>query len=395
MFSPRTYVRPYNPATTDSIGSCQISFNMTLPRGSKRDRGSGRLSVNENEAPKKRDHKQTAIIVLGAVLLLLVGLVIGYIVSAGPPDEPLAVSTTAVADGGTAPPGSGAPATTLPPVTDSIIELSGEPAVLVGAGDISDCGNDGDAITANLIDEVIAESPQAIVFTTGDNVYPDGTLEEFESCYAETWGRFKNRTRPSPGNHDYTTQDASGYFGYFGEAAGNPGEGYYGYEAGEWQVLTLNSNCDEIGGCDQGSPQEQWLRGQLASSGAQCTLAYWHHPLFSSGFHGGDRSVRPLFQALHDGGAEVVVNGHDHNYERFAPQDANGTHDPIAGVREFVAGTGGTGNRPIALIAANSESRFTDAFGILKLSLFSDGYEWEFVSEDDSGFTDVGIGACH
>ncbi len=205
----------------------------------------------------------------------------------------------------------------------------------------------------------------------------------------------RHRTRPSPGNHDYITPDASGYFGYFEEAAGNQSEGYYGYEAGEWQVLALNSNCDEIGGCDLGSPQQQWLSGELASSDALCTLAYWHHPLFSSGLHGGERSVQPLFQALYDDGAEVVVSGHDHHYERFAPQDANGTHDPVAGVREFVAGTGGTGNRPIALIAANSESRFTDAFGILKLSLYSDGYEWEFVSEGGSGFTDVGIGVCH
>ena len=295
-------------------------------------------------------------------------------------------------------PNAGSPAatpTTAPTGTASAIQLSGEPVVMAGAGDISDCGNDGDTITAGLIDGVIAENAGTIVFTAGDNVYSDGTAEEFGSCYAETWGRFKDRTRPSPGNHDYNTSDASGYFGYFGEAAGTQGQGYYAYEAGDWQVLALNSNCDEIGGCEEGSPQELWLREELTSSDAQCTLAYWHHPLFSSGDHGGDSSVQPLFQALYDDGAELVINGHDHNYERFAPQDAEGTHDPVSGVREFVAGTGGTGNRSIDVIAANSESRFTDAFGVLALSLYSDGYEWEFVSEDGSGFNDVGIEACH
>jgi acid phosphatase type 7 len=295
-------------------------------------------------------------------------------------------------------PNAGSPAatpTTVVTGSASPIQLSGEPVVMAGAGDISDCGNDGDTITAGLIDGVIAEYAGTIVFTAGDNVYSDGSADEFGSCYAETWGRFKDRTRPAPGNHEYDTTDASGYFGYFGEAAGTQGEGYYAYEAGDWQVLALNSNCDEIGGCEEGSPQEQWLREELASSDAQCTLAYWHHPLFSSGDHGGDTSVQPLFQALYDDGAELVINGHDHNFERFAPQDPEGTHDPVSGIRQFVAGTGGTGNRSIDAIAANSESRFTDAFGVLALSLYSDGYEWEFVSEDGSGFNDVGIEACH
>jgi hypothetical protein len=295
-------------------------------------------------------------------------------------------------------PNAGSPAatpTTVVTGSASPIQLSGEPVVMAGAGDISDCGNDGDTITAELIDGVIAENAGTMVFTAGDNVYSDASAEEFGSCYEETWGRFKDRTRPSPGNHEYDTTDASGYFGYFGEAAGTPGEGYYAYEAGDWQVLALNSNCDEIGGCEEGSPQEQWLREELASSDARCTLAYWHHPLFSSGDHGGDTSVQPLFRALYDDGAELVINGHDHNFERFAPQDPEGTHDPVSGIRQFVAGTGGTGSRSIDVIAANSESRFTDAFGVLALSLYSDGYEWEYVSEDGSGFNDVGIEACH
>jgi len=292
-------------------------------------------------------------------------------------------------------PNAGSPAATPTTGTASAIQLTGEPVVLAGAGDISDCGNDGDTITADLVDGVLAENADAIVFTTGDNVYSGGTAEEFGSCYAETWGRFKDRTRPSAGNHEYEASDASGYFGYFGNAAGAQGEGYYSYEAGDWQVLALNSNCDEIGGCQEGSPQELWLREELASSDAQCTLAYWHHPLFSSGDHGGDTSVQPLFQALYEDGAELVINGHDHNFERFAPQDPEGTHDPVSGIRQFVAGTGGTGNTSIEVIAANSESRLTETFGVLALSLYSDGYEWEFVSEDGSGFNDVGIEACH
>ncbi len=278
--------------------------------------------------------------------------------------------------------------------SEPVAQLTGTPVVLAGAGDISDCGNDGDTVTAGLVDDVVTQDPSAIVFTTGDNVYSSGTAEEFAQCYDPTWGRHKDRTRPAPGNHDYNTSDATGYFGYFGEAAGQPGEGYYSYQAGDWQVLVLNSNCGDIP-CDAGSRQEQWLRQELEASDAACTLAYWHHPLFSSGDHGGVAEVSALFAALYEGGADLVVNGHDHNYERFAPQDPDGTHDPVAGIREFVAGTGGTGNRSFDQVAPNSEARYTDSFGILKLALYADGYEWEFIPEAGSTYKDVGIGACH
>jgi hypothetical protein len=277
---------------------------------------------------------------------------------------------------------------------EAVTELTGTPVVLAGAGDISDCDNEGDNVTAGLIDDVVAANPSAIVFTTGDNVYSDGAPEEFAQCYDPTWGRHRERTRPSPGNHDYNTEDATGYFSYFGEAAGEPGLGYYSYEAGEWQVISLNSNCGEVG-CSAGSPQEVWLREQLEASDAACTLAYWHHPLFSSGSHGGTDSVRDLFAALYEGDAEVVMTGHDHNYERFAPQDPLGTHDPVRGIRQFVVGTGGTGNRGVDSPAPNSESRYNDTFGILELSLYPDGYEWEYLPEAGSTFKDVGIGTCH
>ena len=278
--------------------------------------------------------------------------------------------------------------------SEPVTQLAGTPVILAGAGDISDCGNDGDIVTAELIDGVVAQDPSAVVFTAGDNVYSSGTAEEFAECYDPTWGRHKDRTRPAPGNHDYNTSDATGYFGYFGEAAGQPGEGYYSYEAGDWQVLVLNSNCGDIP-CYAGSPQEQWLRQELEASDAACTLAYWHHPLFSSGDHGGVAEVSALFTALHEGDADLVVNGHDHNYERFAPQDPDGTHDPVEGIRQFVAGTGGTGNRSFDVVAANSEARYTDSFGILKLALYADGYEWDFIPEAGSTFVDVGVGKCH
>jgi hypothetical protein len=278
--------------------------------------------------------------------------------------------------------------------SDQVAELTGTPVVLAGAGDISDCGNEGDAVTAGLVDDVVAQDPSAIVFTTGDNVYSDGTTEEFAQCYDPTWGRHKDRTRPAPGNHEYNTTDASGYFGYFGEAAGQPDEGYYSYEAGDWQVLVLNSNCGDVA-CDAGSPQVQWLQQELESSDAACTLAYWHRPLFSSGDNGSDVGMRDLFAALYEGGADLVVNGHDHNYERFAPQDPDGIHDPVEGIRQFVAGTGGTGNRSFDEVAPNSEARYTDSLGILKLALYPDGYEWEFIPEAGSSFVDVGIGTCH
>jgi hypothetical protein len=289
--------------------------------------------------------------------------------------------------------GSGAGASTTGD-SEAPTQLAGTPVVLAGAGDISDCDNEGDNVTASLIDQVVAQNPSTTVFTAGDNVYPDGAPEDFDRCYDPTWGRHKDRTRPSPGNHDYNTEGANGYFGYFGEAAGDPGEGYYSYQAGDWLVISLNSNCDEVA-CDSGSPQEEWLRQQLEASEASCTAAYWHHPLFSSGDHGGDDSMRDIFATLYEYGAEIVLTGHDHNYERFAPQDPTGVHDPAGGIRQFVVGTGGTGNRGVDNPVPNSEARYSDSFGILALSLYTDGYEWQFIAEPGSTFVDVGIGTCH
>jgi acid phosphatase type 7 len=265
-----------------------------------------------------------------------------------------------------------------------------ESPVFVGAGDISSCNNDHDEATAGLLDGI-----EGTVFTLGDNAYGEGSEEQFASCYNPTWGRHLDRTHPAPGNHEYRTPHAAPYFAYFGEAAGDPSRGYYSFDLGEWHIISLNSNCDDIGGCDEGSKQLTWLQQDLTAHPAQCTLAYWHHPRFSSGEHGNDADVAPLWDALYDSGAEVVLSGHDHTYERFAPQDSTGAPDPEAGVRQFVVGTGGAGLYDFVDIQPNSELRNNETFGVLKLTLHPDSYEWEFIPAEGATFTDSGSAMCH
>jgi hypothetical protein len=264
-------------------------------------------------------------------------------------------------------------------------------AILVGAGDIADCTNlAGAEATARLL-ETIPGTGMAI----GDLAYPDGTKENFE-CYDRTWGRFKSRTRPSVGNHEFHSQGATYYFSYFGEAAGDPKTGYYSYELGSWHIIVLNSECLQVGGCNVNSAEEKWLRADLAAHPVACTLAYFHKPLFSSGgAHGDDLEIVPLWQALYDANADVVVGGHDHDYERFAPQTPLAKPDPARGIREFVVGTGGKSHRPFAPPHANSEVRNTDTFGVLKLTLRSGAYDWQFIPEAGKTFTDSGTGSCH
>lgn len=261
--------------------------------------------------------------------------------------------------------------------------------ILVGAGDIATCRGTDDEATAALLDAI-----GGTVFTAGDNVYSDGTSEEFAKCYAPSWGRHKARIRPAVGNHEYHTPGAAGYFAYFGEAAGDPSKGYYSYDLGAWHIVVINSNCDEIGGCEPGSAQEQWLRADLAAHPTACTLAYWHHPLFSSGQHGSQTEVQPIWQALYEAHADVVINGHDHNYERFAPQNPSGQADPEWGIREFVVGTGGANLRPIGEPVANSEIRDADTAGIIQLTLHPTSYDWQFMPIAGKTFTDAGSAAC-
>lgn len=264
-------------------------------------------------------------------------------------------------------------------------------AVLVGAGDIADCTDlSGAEATAKLLEKI-----PGTVMAVGDLAYPDGNPENF-ACYDKTWGRVKNRTRPAPGNHEFHSAGATYYFRYFGAAAGESNKGYYSYELGAWHIVVLNSECVEAGGCDAASPQGKWLREDLAAHPVACTLAYFHKPLFSSGGkHGDDLTIRPLWDALYAANADVIVSGHDHDYERFAPQTPDAKPDPARGIREFVAGTGGKNHRPFGAPNANSEVRDSEAFGVLKLTLLPGSYTWQFVPEAGKTFSDSGQGACH
>jgi hypothetical protein len=269
--------------------------------------------------------------------------------------------------------------------------LFAQDPVLVGAGDIADCKALWPAAkTANLLDRI-----EGTVFTLGDHAYENGTPKQFADCYGPTWGRFKARTRPVVGNHDYGTAFANGYFDYFGKAAGDPTKGYYSYDLGKWHVVVLNSNCTQVRGCKAGSPQEQWVRQDLEAHPALCTVAMWHNPRYSSGEHGDDKSLGDIWKALYDAGAEVVLSGHDHDYERFAPQDADSKADPVRGLRQFVAGTGGRSLYKWRTPDANSEVRNNETFGVFKMTLHDDGYDWEFIPIEGQSFTDSGSAKCH
>ena len=257
--------------------------------------------------------------------------------------------------------------------------------VLVGAGDIANCAGGGDEATAALIDAI-----PGTVFTAGDNAYPSGREVDFTNCYAPSWGRFKQRTYPAPGNHDYATTAAAAYYAYFGSSAGDPAKGYYSYNLGAWHIVVLNSEID----ASTGSAQEKWLRQDLASNPRVCTLAYWHRPVFSSSsIHGNDPRFKTLWQALYDYRAEVVINGHDHTYERFAPQTPGGIASP-RGIREFVAGMGGYSHYPFGAIQPNSQVRNSDTYGVLKFTLHAASYDWLFVPEAGKTFTDSGSSNC-
>ena len=258
------------------------------------------------------------------------------------------------------------------PAPDAL--ASGDP-VLVGAGDIASCDESGDEKTAGLLDGI-----SGTVFAAGDNVYDSGTAAEYRDCYGPTWGRHKDRTRPVPGNHEYLSPGAAPYFDYFAANVGPAGRSYYSYDLGAWHVVALDSNI----AAEPGSAQYEWLREDLAASHASCTLAYWHHPVFSSGYHGNNPKMAEIWRLMDEAGVDVVIAGHDHDYERFAPQTASGQADPN-GIRQFVVGTGGRHLRPFVTIQANSEVRNSDTFGVLKLTLHDNGYDWAFLSAGTPG----------
>lgn len=254
-------------------------------------------------------------------------------------------------------------------------------AVLVGAGDISKCSNNDDEATAKLLDGI-----SGTVFTTGDNVYENGTYSEYINCYDPTWGRHKTRTKPSPGNHDYNTSGAAGYFQYF-----NNVPSYYAYNLGAWRIYALSSEID----VSASGAQATWLQSDLAANSKLCVLAYWHKPRWSSGTaHGSASGMQAIWQILYNAGAEVVVTGHEHNYERFAQMNATGA-TVSQGLREFVVGTGGASHYGFGSALSSSEVRNSSTFGVLKLTLHASSYNWQFVPVAGSTFTDSGSSNCH
>jgi hypothetical protein len=260
--------------------------------------------------------------------------------------------------------------------------------VLVGAGDVSSCSYSTDSATAARLDAIAGR-----VFVAGDVAYPNGTTAQLRDCYGPTWGRWRLRTSPVPGNHEYNTTAAGPYFAYFGSRAGTAGAGWYAYDLGTWRVYSLNSNCGVVG-CGPGSPQLSWLAADLASHPRACVAAVWHHPRFSSGEHGNATAVAGLWATLDAAGADVVLNGHDHDYERFAPQAPDGTAADD-GIREFVVGTGGAALRSFVTIRPNSVVRSAAAHGVLKLTLRAGTYDWQFVPVAGDTFSDSGTGTCH
>lgn len=256
-------------------------------------------------------------------------------------------------------------------------------AVVLAAGDIAACGSGGDERTATLLD-----SNRGTVLALGDLAYDSGTLEEFQACFGPSWGRHKRRIRPAPGNHEYNS-DASGYFGYFGRAAGPAGRGYYSFELGSWHILSLNSER----GTDAGGAQVRWLRADLARTRTRCVLAFWHRPRWSSGEYADDARVAPLWNALYDARADIVLSGHDHNYQRYPPMNKRGAIARARGIRSFVVGTGGRDR--YGLRADSRRRAATDStWGVLRLTLRPAGYRWRFVPVAGGSYRDSGSGTC-
>src|SRR5688500_7559874 len=266
----------------------------------------------------------------------------------------------------------------------------GDP-VLVGAGDIASCSSAGDEATAALLDGIAGT-----VATFGDNAYPNGSAADFDRCYDPSWGRFKERTKPSPGNHEYHTAGASGYFNYFGGAAGDPLGGYYSYDLGSWHVIVLSSTGAAGGGCGAGAAQERSLRSDLEANPRACTVPYFRNSRFSSSVeHGNSPEMTPFWEALYEAGADVVLSGHSHNYERFAPQTPSGQADAAQGIRQFVVGTGGRSHYSFGVVQANSEVRIADADGVIELTLHPEGYDWQFLTAPAGMVADAGNARCH
>jgi hypothetical protein len=278
---------------------------------------------------------------------------------------------------------------------DAFLVLSDPPeGQLVGAGDISTCTNDNDTATAGVVASVLDANPLALAYTTGDNVYSKGTAAQFANCYDPTWGAFKARTRPTPGNHDYDDPGAAGYYAYFGENAGPAGKGWYRFEAGTWRVYAMNSECAVGSTC--ANSQLNWLKADLSANPHKCVLAIWHRPRFSTGLHGNSMRMAQAFSELYNFGADVVVGGHDHGYQRFMPATPSGVSDPTNGLRTFVAGMGGASLYRWKTTSPLLETRDNTTHGALRLDLHPGGYSWAFMPvAGATSYSDSGTAACH
>ena len=254
---------------------------------------------------------------------------------------------------------------------------------MLGVGDIGMCGRAEVAQTARLVAGLDGE-----LLLAGDLAYPQGTAINFRDCFNPSWGQFRSRWHAVPGNHEYESPGAAPYFQYFGEAAGDDGTGYYAFTAGEWNILMLNSNI----AATRNSPQWEFVRAQLDAQRTPCTLAVWHHPLFTSGPNGNNNFMRDMWALLETGRVEAVLNGHDHLYERFARQTSDGRADPVNGIRQFKSGGGGADLYSIARVAPNSEERMS-RFGVVRLTLRAAQLEWEFLTIDGT-VADRGLDTC-
>ena len=322
------------------------------------------------------------------------------------PTSPAAPSATATTNPNTVPTSTSVPTFTASPIpsptkTSTPVSTGSDP-IIAAAGDIacdpSDGSFNGGNGTANncrqkAVSDLFVGKNFSAVLALGDIQYEDGAPSKYLQSFDPSWGRAKNLIHPAVGNHEYLTAGASGYYNYFGTAAGDKTKGYYSYDIGAWHLIALNSNCSQVGGCGAGSPQEQWLKADLAAHPAMCTLAYWHHPRFSSGEHGSNTSYDAFWKDLYAAGAEIVLSGHDHDYERFAPQNPSGAADPN-GIQQFVVGTGGKNHYAFNPTKPNSLVRNSDTYGILKLTLHPASYDWQFVPEPGKTFTDSGTMNC-
>ena len=318
-------------------------------------------------------------------------------------NPPMTISPTTDSATTTSPPTTSGPDTTAgttPTTTASTIAGSTTTTArpppasneLWAMGDIADCGgNHNDDDVGHMLAATVG-----VVATLGDTAYPTSSTQDFTQCFDPAWGPIKARIRPTLGNNEYHQPGAQGYFDYFGAAAGERGKGWYSYDVGTWHVIVLNTLCAEVGGCGAASPQGQWLAADLAAHPTTCTAAMWHYPRFSSGYHGSITASQDFWQLLYDGGADIVLSGHDHSYERFAPQNPKGGADPARGIRQFVAGTGGKSAYAFKQPLPNSQVRYSGAFGSLHLTLNDGSYSWQFVQTGGVGtLNDSGTDSCH